>query len=352
MTLSELSGKALTVLGPIDPDRLGVTLTHEHLLIDMGCYFAMPDEASERANVDAPFTMELRGRAAKIWNYGLDLGQLYDADVAASEVARYRHAGGDTLVDATSTGIGRDPLALARISRTTGLNLIMGASYYVPAAHPPDMDSKTEDEIRDEIVRDITIGVGETGVRAGIIGEVGNYWPMSDNEVKILKASARAQVETGAPILIHPGFDGESLLTIMGVLTDAGAEPSRVIMGHLDMFPDRGLLRSLAETGCYMEYDTFGSEDTNYGAVAHQTIVVPSDFQRLEAIEFLIKEGYGDRVVIAHDVYIKRDLAGLGGKGFDRILTETVPFMRRRGFTEDQIQAILVDNPRDILTFR
>ena len=352
MSLPELSGKALTVLGPIEPECLGVTLTHEHLLIDMGCYFAMPEEASERAYIHAPFTMEVRGRAAKIWNYCLDIGQLYDADVAAKEVARYRHAGGHTLVDATSRGIGRDPLALARISRATGLNIVMGASYYVPSAHPPDMDRKTEEEIRDEIVRDITLGVGDTGVRSGIIGEVGNYWPMSENEIKILKASAGAQVETGAPILIHPGFDGESLLTIMRVLTDAGADPSRVIMGHLDVFFDRGLLKSLAETGCYMEYDTFGSEDTNYGAVAHQSITIPSDVQRLEAIEFLVDQGYGDRVVIAHDVFIKRDLASLGGKGYDRILTEIAPSMRRRGFTEDQVQSILVDNPRTILTFR
>ena len=352
MSMRELSGKVQTVLGLIEPDQLGITLTHEHLLIDMGCYFVMPEEASERAYVNAPVTMDILGRLARMWSYCLDNGRLWDVKAAVEEVLLYKYEGGSSLVDTTTNGIGRDPLALARISRATGLNIIMGSSYYVPPSHPPDMDQKSEDDIAEEIVRDITVGVGDTGVRSGIIGEVGNFWPMGDNERKVLRASARAQIETGAPISIHPGFHPDALLAIMRILTDAGADPQRVIMGHLSAFSDMEAVMSLAETGCYLEDDTFGSEDTSYPSVAHQPISVPSDVQRMERLELLIDAGYLDRIVIAHDVYIKKDYARYGGKGYAKILDNIVPRMRRRGFTEEQVQAILVDNPRNILTFR
>ena len=99
------------------------------------------------------------------------------------------------------------PPGPARISRATGLSVVMGAGYYVPVSHPEGMDDMSEDDIAEEIVRDVTEGVGETGVRAGIIGEIGCVFPLSANVLKVVRAAARAQVRTGAPILIHPGTD-------------------------------------------------------------------------------------------------------------------------------------------------
>ena len=350
MSPRELSGKVQTVLGPIEPESLGITLTHEHLLIDTRCYFKAPDEASERAWIDAPLTMDRLGGVRKRWSANLDKFKLLDVQTATEEVLRYKYVGGTSLVDATSIGIARDPLALARISRATGLNIVMGASHYTPVSHPPDMDQRTEESIADEIIRDVTIGVGETGVPSGIIGEVGNFWPMGGNERKVLRASAYAQQQTGAPILIHVGFHPDSPPAIMHVLMGAGADPQRVIMGHLDMFGDREDMKRLAETGCYMEWDGFGSEDTALQSIADQTFVHLSDVQRLEMLEYMIEEGFGDKIVIAHDICMKYMYASYGGKSYDFILSNIVPRMRRRGFTESQIQAILVDNPRAILT--
>ena len=351
MSPSALTGKVQTVLGPVEPESLGVTLTHEHLLIDLECYFEMPAEASLRALVNAPVTMDMLGRIPQFWTHNLDQLKLLDTQVAIEEVSQYYNAGGNSLVDVTSIGIARDPLALARISRATGLNIIMGGSYYVPLSHPADMDHRTEDEIAEQIIRDVTVGVGETRVRSGIIGEIGNFWPMTDNERKILRASAHAQRETGAPILIHPGIHPQSPLEIMAVLTEAGATPEQVVLGHLDSIFDRGALKSLAETGCYLEYDCFGMEDTGFTHLAHQEATIPSDVQRTEALEFFVAEGYLDRLVIAHDVCTKPHLTRYGGKGYAKILENIVPRMRRRGFTEDQIHAILVDNPARALTF-
>ena len=350
MAATELAGKIQTVLGPIDPGDLGVTTTHEHLLLDLGCYFELPDEASERGYVDAPLTMDLLSKALSFWSYNRDSHQLFDVDTAIREVSSYKYLGGQSVVDATSIGIGRDPLAFARISRATGLNVIMGGSYYVPVSHPTNMDERTEDDIASEIIRDVTVGVGETGVRSGIIGEVGNFWPTSENELKVLRASARAQQETGAPILVHSGFHPDSLPAIMETLVESGAKPERVIMGHLDIF-QASAIESIAETGCYLEFDGFGVEDTSGGRVAHQPIVLPSDVRRMELLEYLVDQGYGDKIVLAQDVCFKFQYLGYGGKGYSHILDSIVPRMRRRGFAEEQIQAFLVDNPRNILTF-
>ncbi len=352
MIRSETSGKVQTVLGPIEPDSLGITHTHEHLLIDMGCYHETPDEASERAWIDAPVTMDRLGGLFRRVPTNLSAGKLLDVDTAIEELSRYRFAGGNSVVDATSIGVGRDPLALARISRATGINVVMGSSYYVPISYPADMDQRSEQSIADEIIRDVTVGVGDTRIRSGVIGEIGNFWPTNPTTERILRASAHAQQETGAPILIHPGFHDDSLPAIMQVLLEAGADASRTIMGHLDGFGDLGVLKDLAETGCYMEWDVFGWEDTTMPSTGGQAIEFASDVQRLQRIEYIIDQGFGDRVLIAHDVCTKMQLGRYGGKSYDHILTNIVPRMRKRGFSETQIKAILVDNPKTILTFK
>ena len=352
MTGTSISGKVQTVLGPIEPDRLGVTLTHEHLLIDLMCYFQMPAEASEREWVGAPIEMDRLGRLARnlcnIENF-----TLLDETTAIDEVLHYKHAGGGSLVETTSIGAARDPLALARISRATGLNIIMGGGYYVPVSHPPDMDARTEDSIAEEIIRDVTTGVRETGVRSGIIGELGNTYPLGDNEKKVLRAAAHAQAETGAPITIHPDLDDRSAPEILDVLVAAGADPRQVVMGHLGMsVRDMTVLSDLADTGCFLEYDQIGSfEDTSEGYFDFQDFVT-SDIQEMEFLEFLIGRGHLDQLLVSQDVCRKMHLTRNGGKGYAHILESIVPRMRRRGFTAAQIDSILVENPHRALTFR
>ena len=352
MAKSERTGKVQTVLGLIDPGELGITHTHEHLLIDMMCYFQMPEEASERAWVDAKVTMDRLAGGTGRFTYFKDAIQLLDVDAAIAEILKYKYAGGNSLVDTTNIGLGRDPLALARISRATGLNVIMGSSYYVPISHPNDMDSVSEQSITDRIVRDVTVGAGDTGVRSGVIGEIGNFWPTNPNTEKVLRASAHAAIETGAPILIHPGFDSNSPPAIIETLTKAGADPKRIIMGHLDMFTyDFAWLKDLAQTGCFMEWDVFGLEDTTLAGGNLSSTRVASDVQRMESIEYLIGGGFGDKIVIGHDVCTKLQYTTHGGKGYAHILENIVPRMKKRGFTDKAVNAILVDNPKHALTF-
>ena len=341
-------GTVQTVLGPVAPGDLGLTQTHEHLLIDMRLYHWVPEEATRRSWVDAPLTMDRLGFVARNQNVSQDETTLLDERAAVSELTKFALAGGGTIVDTTSVGIARDPLALARISRATGVNVVMGAGYYVPASHPPDMDKKTEQDIYDEIVRDLTIGVKDTGIKSGIIGELGNNYPLSDNSIKGLRAAAAAQQQTGAAILIHPGFYPASLEEIMRHLMISGADPKRVVMGHLDHIGDRGAIMEIAEMGCFLEWDTFGFEDTSLGAALNCPI--PSDTDRIAELEAFAEAGFLNNLVIAHDVCVQSRHSTHGGKTFDHILTSVVPKMRARGWPHEDINRVLVDNPATMLT--
>ena len=352
---SERTGKIQTVLGLIEPDELGVTLTHEHALIDLSCYFVMPEEASERWYIDKPLTMEILGGIHNRWAHNKDLQLLIDEKEQTEEIYKYYLAGGNSFVDTTSIGIGRDPLALARMSRATGLNIIMGASHYVPVSYPDDMDERSEQQITDQIIGDVTVGVKDTGIKSGIIGEVGNFWPTNETSRRILRASAHASVETGAAILIHPGFHPDALLHHINDLIEAGAEPSRIIMGHLDAF-EMEVVKQVAETGVNLEYDTFGYEETGEGAVESLPIdathTTPTDVQRMQKIEQLIEWGYESQIVIAQDICFKHWATKYGGKGYAHILENIVPRMRKRGFSNENIDNILIENPKRILTFK
>jgi len=345
-----LVGKVQTVLGPIGAEQLGVTLTHEHLLIDLSVAYDPPDSASAKGFYHMPVSQETVGRIRHYGAQNADNARLFDVSTAIEEVMMYKQHGGDSLVDATSIGIARDPMGLFRISHATGVNIIMGASYYVAAAHPSGMDRLTDDDIVEQIVRDVMEGVDGTGIRSGVIGEIGCSWPLADNERKVLRASALAQRITGAPVLIHPGRDETAPLQIIEVLTEAGANLSRTIMGHLDRTVFlRGTLTKIAEAGCYMEWDLFGTENSYYAL--NPNIDMPSDAKRMDDIAWISLEGYGRKVLVAHDICAKHRLEKYGGHGYYYILGHIVPRMRARGFSSEAIDNILVSNPRDALTF-
>jgi phosphotriesterase-related protein len=212
------------------------------------------------------------------------------------------------------------------------------------------MDSLSEDDIVEQIVRDVVEGVGSTGIKAGVIGEVGCSWPLTENERKVLRASGRAQRLTGAPLLIHPGRDEAAPLEIIEALSEVGADLRHTIMGHIERTVfQRSILKSVAESGCYVEWDLFGREQSLYPSDAR--VDMPTDAARMDQIAWLISQGYGDKIVVAHDICSKQRLFKYGGHGYFYILALIVPRMRARGFSESWIHDILVENPRGALTF-
>lgn len=351
MDQKELIGRAQTVLGIVDGDSLGITTCHEHILWDMSTYFEEPSSASEKGLAHQPVNLDNLYWVRANPNLNIDNQIQTDDQLAIRELLRFKYAGGSTLVELSPNGMSRDPLGLARVARATGLNIIMGSGYYVGQSHPKDMDNKSEEEIAQEIIQDILVGVGDTGIRSGIIGEIGCSMPLAQNEQKVLRACAIAQRRTGAAINVHPSINDELAIENIKILKDAGADLARVAISHVDGFefslPTR---RKMLEAGCYLEYDGFGQSIYHFfymGRVAN----VHSDIQRIYDISQLIDEGYINQIIIAQDHCFKCCLVAYGGYGYAHILNNLVPFMRAKGMTDKQIHTILVDNPRRLLQF-
>ena len=345
------AGMVQTVLGPVDPAEIGVTMMHEHILATAPHIAVPPADPQAHAIFEAPLDFEVLrairfgGRANRA-NCGLE-----DEGLAADELARYARAGGRTVVDCTSRGIGRDAEGLARIARATGLNIVMGSSWYVASTHPPEdgVAQASESDLAARIVAEFRDGVGGSGIRPGLIGEVGCSWPLEEVERKVLRASARAQRQTGAALSIHPGRDPRAPFEIIEVLEDAGADLSRTVMCHVDRtIGDRPTLRRLAACGIVIEFDLFGYEGSYYAW--ELPIDMPNDSRRIRMLRWLADEGFGGSLVVSHDIYFKDKLARFGGQGYSHIVENAVPLMRRQGMAKAAIQVMLVDTPRRLLT--
>jgi len=347
----ELIGKAQTVLGAIEGESLGITSCHEHILWDLSVIFREPDSARDKELAHQPVQM-----ANLYWiraNPHSNVDNLLQKDerLAIKELLPFKNAGGSTIVELTQNGMSRNPMGLARIARATGINIVMGSGYYIGRSHPEDMDSKTEEDIAQEIANDITVGVGDTGIRSGIIGEIGCSAPLTNNERKVLRASAMAQRQTGAPMNVHPSMSDELVMENIKILKDAGADLSRVAISHVDGFEySSSTRRKILEEGCYVSYDGFGQLIYHF-LVMDRVLNGHSDIQRIDDIIQMIEEGYINQILIAQDFCFKSCLAAYGGYGYAHILNNLLPFMRAKGITEESIHTLLVENARRFLEF-
>jgi phosphotriesterase-related protein len=330
-----------TVLGPIPADELGVTLMHEHLLVDASPWFREPEETSRRAIARGSVRIEILGSLRNDPFLCLDNCQLLDEEAAIEEVSRFRRAGGLSVVDPTCRGIGRDPKALQRISRATGLHVVMGAGYYLEPSHPEHVKGMSVEAVAEEIGRDVEDGVD--GVRAGIIGEIGISKDFTLEEEKILRGAARAHVRTDVPLEVHlPGWERHGH-RVLDVVAEEGGDLSRTILCHMNPSgEDLEYQAALTERGAWLEYDMIGM-DFYY---ADQEAQSPSDEENARAIGRLRDAGLLDRVLLSQDVFVKIQLVRYGGTGYAHILEHFVPRLRRHGFAEEEIEQLLVCNPK------
>ncbi len=344
-------GKIQTVLGLIEPSNLGITLVHEHLMSDGTGWFVEPEDSFERAMAYKPVTADILWWLTYHRFTNLDDMMCMDEDEAVDEVLHFKNAGGHSVVEMSNIGLARSPKSLARISRRTGLNIIMGSGYYIDSALPADMDDRSEDQITEEIVHDIEEGVGATGICAGLIGEIGCTWPLSDNERKSLRAAARAQKITGAALNIHPGQHEDSAMQAVKIVDDAGADLTKTTIDHIDRaVRERGNRIALANMGVYLEYDLFGRE--GYYPLEHRKIDLPNDHMRINEIMDLMDAGYAKQIVISQDIWNKTQRRRYGGWGYAHIMDNTLPVMRAKGMTDDDIRTIMVDNPARLFAFQ
>lgn len=208
---------AMSVRGPVRVDDLGTSLMHEHMVFDFSAVREMPVSPEDFAAVDRPVEQSLLGYLR--FHPLMVLDNLINADTSlvVEELDPVLAAGGRTVVDPTNRSIGRDAQALLRISASTGLNVIMGAGFYTDRALEPGFLEREVEEIATEISGDITVGVDGTDIRSGLIGEIGTSSPITTREELSLRGAARAQVATGAPIMVHLdgwGREGHRVLDI------------------------------------------------------------------------------------------------------------------------------------------
>jgi phosphotriesterase-related protein len=341
-------GLVPTVRGPVAADRLGPTLMHEHMLVDLTPGISQSRrEAAERAGRwNSLITLQNLDDVRRNYDdYGDNL-RLLDPEEAVAEIAYFKDAGGGCIVDATSPGIGRDPVRLRAISEAAGVHIVMGCGFYTAPYHPADAGRRDEEDLAREMIDDLTRG--REGIVAGLIGEIGLSWPTHPNELKALRAAAMAQKATGAPISIHPGRDPKGPMQALEVVFGAGADPERTIIDHVDgRFAGIEEYEEVARTGCYLEIDLFGFESsylpTNPG------FDMPNDAARVKVVRELIDRGYGERILVSSDMAMKYHRKRYGGFGYDHILRQVVPLMLRRGIERNQVDDILVHNPARVL---
>lgn len=349
----------MTVLGPVPADRLGRTVMHEHVLIDCTGSWAPPEDPEERALAEEPFDIRKIGIIRRRPFMSRDNLQVLDLDVAISELTAFQKLGGGTLVDATNADLGQRPEGLAAAAKATGVNIVAGCGHYIFRAHPESLEHESVEAIADRLVREITEGIGGSEVKAGIIGELGTSCPLHPREEKVLRAAARAQQQTGRSITIHTDPSARDGHRVLDVLEDAGADISRVIMGHIDVTLGHidsdfeGIMayhESLAKRGCFVEYDTIGVEMYIPATAERRAFWFPHDLSRAQGLAWMIERGYVDQLLLSQDVCTKRDLLEYGGFSYGHILRSFCTNLADLGVTSSQIDTMLIENPKRALT--
>lgn len=306
---SESPREVITVLGAITPDEMGITQTHEHLILDAYDHYG---------------------------DYGFVID---DEELVIEELQEFTRLGGKTICDVTLDEIGRNPRALARVSHASNVHVVMGCGWYREFAYPDVVKERNSNELAEILVREIEEGVGNTGIRAGIIGEIGtgrHY--IKPAEERVFRAAALAQQKTGVAISTHTTRWGTLALEQIAMLREYGANMERVIIGHLG--DRRGVqhLLPIAEQGVYLEIDNIGYTDYQ------------PEWVRADNVAALCKEGFAEKVLLSEDICLLNHLKYQGGKGYGYLLEVFIPLLKDRGVSDEQIHQMLVANPAKVLS--
>jgi len=301
-----------TVGGAIDPAQLGVTLMHEHVLVDFVGAAAV-DPA--RYDADAVFTRALP----------------YLRQVKAHGCA--------TLVECTPAFLGRDPRLLQRLARASGLHILSNTGYYGANNDkhlPPPAFTGTPEQLAARWIREYEHGIDGTGIKPGFMKIGVDAGPLSTVDAKLVRAAAITHKATGLPIAAHTG-DGIAALEEIEIIEHVGVPLSAFIWVHAHNEQDGALHQKAAARGVWVEFDGLG----------------PKSVARHVALVLAMRQaGHLDRVLVSHDAgwYHVGEANGGEFRGFDTLFTAFVPALRAAGLSEADIRRLLVDNPRRALT--
>jgi predicted metal-dependent phosphotriesterase family hydrolase len=304
--------KVRTVLGDIDSEEIGITLSHEHLFFDMG-------------------------------SKGDDDQQFMDFSSQLREIGVFQEQGGSCVVDQTTIDLGRQPPLLKRLAEATNLHIIASTGFYHEQWFPEIVHQSDVDTIAQIMIKEISEAIEGVDFQAGLIAEIGSSEVgTTELEEKVLRAAARAHLATGAPISTHTMAGSEALHQI-AIFQEEGVDPRRVIISHVDLDHVEHLLM-IAEQGAFLSFDTIGKPRFK------DEYRMTGDDIRLEVLSAVVTAGYEDQVLLSHDISRTRYLRAKGGHGYGYLLAEFVPRLRQE-MSESTIEKFLIHNPRRALAF-
>ncbi len=299
-----------TMNGEIDKSQLGVTMCHEHIALDL-----------QRVRGDSDSTFD-------------------DRALITEELLKLKALGAQAVIEVTCNDMGRDVRSLQQYSKETGLHIVCATGFYLEAYHPQWVKDSDSRDIAKLFVKEVTQGIDDTGVRAGIIGEVAaGQFEMAPSERKVLTAAAIAAVETGCAVTTHCQLGGLALEQA-ALLKAEGMHPDKIILGHIDLANDIAYCERIFETGVNIAFDTCGK----YNYLPDET--------RADNIVTLREKGYGDKILLSHDISRKSYLTRFGTfHGYTAVLGKLRALLAERGVSDEAMLPMLVGNPARILDF-
>ncbi|MFE7445368.1 phosphotriesterase [Streptomyces chartreusis] len=288
-----------TVLGDVRPEELGVCDAHDHLFLS---------------------SPRLPGQ------------ELNDASAARAELDAFRAAGGSAVVQWTPYGMGRRAADLPPLSRAAGVQLVCATGLHQAAHYAPELLDEVRGKLADVFVSELTVGIGTSGVRAGIVKVAGGFHALDAHARWAMTAAAEAHRATDAPIAVHLEA-GTGALDVLDLLCgELGVPPHRVILGHLNRSPDLVVHREAASSGCWLAFDG--------PSRAHHA----TDWRMPDAVLALAEAGFGHRLLLGGDTVVAGARSVDGGPGMPYLLRRVRPRLVL-ALGEELVERVLVDNP-------
>jgi phosphotriesterase-related protein len=314
-----------TVTGPVDTAELGQVLMHEHVFV---------------------LTPDVQQNYPEEW--GSEDGRVADAVAKLTALAA---TGVRTIVDPTVVGLGRYIPRIQRVAEQVDLNIVVATGCYTYKDVPfffhhrgPALDAalgtSVPDPMVDMFVGDIEQGIAGTGVRAAFLKCAIDAPGLTTGVERVMRAVARAHGRTGAPITVHTHPGTQQGLAVQRVFAEEGVDPRRVVLGHSGDTTDADHLSELADTGFLLGMDRFGINlDTTFEA-------------RADIVVEMCRRGYAESMVLSQDASCYIDwvdpavMAMLTDWRYTHIHEDVLPYLREHGVTDEQIDTMLVANPR------
>ena len=296
-----------TVLGDIPEEDLGLTMMHEHFIV----------------NLD------------KVRHDGFS--RIDTCEEVEPEIRKMMGFGVKAAVEVSTIDLDRDTAKLKQISEDTGLKIVCSTGFYLQPFHPAFLRDATPDEIADIYVKELTEGIGDTGVKAGIIAEIASSKDgFTEEERKCLIAAGRAAVRTGCAVSTHTG--PVTAQETVDILLSEGVDPDKVVIGHQDLVDDPEYHRNLLKRGVNIAFDTCG-----------KSAYMP-DEKRAANAKIIADEGYADHLVFSNDVSRRTYFSTYPGQwGYTAVMNSVVPLMKQAGVTDEVLHKFLTENPARIL---